>query len=337
MPDGTVLKGAQGDFPFDRLLAFNGRPTGATKSSAPKPSEDDRQARMGEYVLYAVPWLKPDPLAQLQQMSADEISSVHEVIPPGVLARHRLNPFYPVQVPDLIGVKDRRYLDRTGLQQHRGIVDLMRYAALNQGGDDLASYDGFIPGAWPDFKTLPQPADAGLFGRGRYSDEQLYALALYIYSLQPPPNPNRFDAAAAQGQKVFEHKGCAGCHTPPLYTNNKLTPAEGFTPPTGAEKKYDVMPVSVGTDPNLTLKTRRGTGYYKVPSLRGVWYRNMFGHSGWCATLEDWFDFRRLRDDYVPSGFVPYGARAYAVKGHSFGLDLSGEDKKALIAFLKTL
>src|SRR5690348_9358852 len=30
------------------------------------------------------------------------------------------------------------------------------------------------------------------------------------------------------------------------------------------------MPVSVGTDPNLTLKTRRGTGYYKVPSLRRV-------------------------------------------------------------------
>src|SRR5215475_3163487 len=26
---------------------------------------------------------------------------------------------------------------------------------------------------------------------------------------------------------------------------------------------------------------RRGTGYYKVPSLKGVWYRSMFGHSGW--------------------------------------------------------
>jgi cytochrome c peroxidase len=45
-------------------------------------------------------------------------------------------------------------------------------------------------------------------------------------------------------------------------------------------------PVSVGTDPGLALKTRRGTGYYKVPSLKGVWYRGMFGHSGWCATLE---------------------------------------------------
>ena len=97
------------------------------------------------------------------------------------------------------------------------------------------------------------------------------------------------------------------------------------------------LPLSVGTEPNLALKTRRGTGYYKVPSLRGVWYRGMFGHSGWCATLEDWFDPQRLRDDYVPTGFKPYGMKTYAVKGHPFGLDLSSEDRNALIAFLKTL
>jgi hypothetical protein len=87
----------------------------------------------------------------------------------------------------------------------------------------------------------------------------------------------------------------------------------------------------------LTLKTRRGTGYYKVPSLKGVWYRSMFGHSGWCATLDDWFDPRRTRDDYVPTGFKPYGVKTYAVKGHPFGLELSAEDKRALIAFLRTL
>ncbi|MEA2540912.1 MAG: hypothetical protein QOH35_2278 [Acidobacteriaceae bacterium] len=93
----------------------------------------------------------------------------------------------------------------------------------------------------------------------------------------------------------------------------------------------------MGTDPDLTLKTRRGTGYYKVPALTGVWYRSMFGHSGWCATLEDWLDPKRLNDDYVPTGFRPYGVKTYAVKGHSFGLDLSAQEKKDLIAFLKTL
>ena len=56
-------------------------------------------------------------------------------------------------------------------------------------------------------------------------------------------------------------------------SNNKLTPAEGFTIPEDHKTKYDILPVSVGTDPGLAMKTRKGTGYYKVPSLKGVWYR----------------------------------------------------------------
>jgi hypothetical protein len=40
---------------------------------------------------------------------------------------------------------------------------------------------------------------------------------------------------------------------------------------------------------------------------------------------------------YVPTGFKGYGVKTRAVRGHEFGLDLSPEDKKALIAFLKTL
>ncbi len=101
--------------------------------------------------------------------------------------------------------------------------------------------------------------------------------------------------------------------------------------------KYDILPISVGTDSSSALRTRRGTGYYKVPSLRGVWYRGPFEHNGSVATLEDWFDSRRLRDDYVPTGYKPYGVKTRAVKGHEFGLELSTEDRKALIAFLKTL
>jgi hypothetical protein len=330
MSDGTVVKGAQGNFPFDRALGFIFR-------AAPPQALSDVQ--LGNYRLYGAPWLNPDPQARLREMSLDQIASAHEAIPPGVQARHRASPFFPVQVPDLIGVKDRHYLDRTGLQQHRGIVDLMRYAALNQGADDLASFDGFVPDGPPDFKKLPEPdkLDPMRTQADRYSDEQLYALALYVYSLTPPPNPNRFDAVAAQGQNIFNSEGCAACHTPPLYMNNKLTLAEGFKPPPGAQQKYDIILTTVGTDPDLALKTRRGTGYYKVPSLKGVWYRGMFGHSGWCATLEDWFDPRRTHSDYVPTGFKPYGAKTYPVRGHAFGLDLSTEDKKALIAFLRTL
>src|SRR5215831_20535948 len=102
----------------------------------------------------------------------------------------------------------------------------------------------------------------------------------YLYSLQPPPNPNRLDAAAEIGRKVFEREGCPLCHTPPHYTNNKLLPVSGFRIPPEHLTKYDIMQTPIDTDPRLTLQTRRGTGYYKVPSLRGVWCRSAFEHNG---------------------------------------------------------
>ena len=103
------------------------------------------------------------------------------------------------------------------------------------------------------------------------------------------------------------------------------------------KQKFEIMPVVVGTDPHLALETRKGTGYYRVPSLKGVWYRGPFEHNGSVATLEDWFDPARLRDDYVPTGFKGLDGQTRAVKGHEFGLKLSSDDKRALIAFLKTL
>ena len=333
MHDGTVLKGAQGNFPFEKSKAWQFQ---KRLPSSQELAEKEVVLRRLDHALFAAPWVGPDPLKAMDALSFEQLVSAHDAIPAGVVGRHRASLFYPIQIPDLIGVKDRHYLDHTGLQKQRSIADLMRYAAFNQGADDLASYNGFIPADFRYSTTLPDPADPVAVG-GRYTDEQLYALALYLYSLQPPANPNKFDSLSSRGQKIFENQGCVMCHTPPLYTSNKLTPAEGFIIPPDATAKFDILPISVGTDPGLTMKTRRGTGYYKVPSLKGVWYRGMFGHSGWCASLEDWFDPNRLRDDYLPTGFKPYGAKTFAVKGHPFGLDLSAEDRKALIAFLKTL
>jgi hypothetical protein len=322
MPDGSVIKGAQGNFPFDRALAQDYR-AGPEKIG---------EARILERFLFTVPGGESKTENQFDMMPIDELAAGHEAIPPGVLARHRSSVWYPVQVPDLIGVKERHYLDRTGLQKHRSLVDLMRYAALNQGGDDLARFGEFTPMTLFFDGKFPDPVM-----QTRYSDEQLYALALYLYSLKPPKNHNRFDTLAARGKRVFAREGCSLCHTPPLYTNNKLTLAEGFKVPVEDRQRYDILPISVGTDPNLTMKTRRGTGYYKVPSLKGVFYRGPFEHNGSVATLEDWFDPRRLRDDYEPTGFKGHGVKKRAVSGHEFGLSLSEADRKALIAFLKTL
>jgi mono/diheme cytochrome c family protein len=329
MPDGSILKAAQSNYPVNRAAAYGFRQGSA---SAPDKAKYLADLRGQVKDLHGAPWLKPDMEARIDSMSVDEIASVFEASPAGVSLRHRSNSFLPIQVPDLIGLKGRRYFDRTGLEAHRNIGDVMRYAAMNQGADRLANFAGFIPADIPRFTQLPPPES-----RSRYSDEQLYALALWLYSLKPPANPNKFDALAARGQKVFEREGCGTCHTPPLYSNNKLTPAKGFQIPPEHMKVYDILPISVGTDAALTMRTRRGTGYYKVPSLKGVWYRGMFPHDGSCATLEDWFDPRRLRDDYVPTGFKGYQVEKRAVPGHEFGLNLAPEDKQALIAFLKTL
>jgi hypothetical protein len=321
MPDGTVIKGAQGNFPDDRTFAYEQR-----IAEAKSKDKDSVLKEFRSFVRrsYGAPWIKDDASARADRMSLSELASVMEAITPGSCARQGTSPFYPAAIPDLIGVKDRLYLDSTGLVRQRSIGDLMRYAALNQGADELTLYDQFRPAG-----ELPVAST-----QSRYSDEQLYALALYIYSLKPPDNPNKFTALAQKGYDVFMTEACDVCHTPPLYTNNMLLPVAGFKVD---PRNKDVLNLPINTDPNLALNTRRGTGFYKVPSLKGVWYRGPFEHNGSVATLEDWFDPRRLRDDYVPTGFRGFGVTTRAVKGHEFGLNLTLEERTALIAFLRTL
>jgi hypothetical protein len=85
------------------------------------------------------------------------------------------------------------------------------------------------------------------------------------------------------------------------------------------------------------MKTRKGTGYYKVPSLKGVWYRGHYLHDGSVTTLEEMFNPARLLSDFVPTGFIPFGQKTRAVSGHEFGLKLPRDDKAALLAFLRSL
>jgi hypothetical protein len=316
MPDGTALRGAQGDAPFAQRAAWNAR----NRGSGP---EQERRIRELEKLSFAAPWVTKSD--EFDNVSIAEHIRRRMAMQPGVIPRQGSSSTHPPKVPSLIGIKDIRYLDSTGLVRHRSIGDLMRYAIVNYGVDLTAHFGDFQP-----TRSQALAAEEGT----RYSDEQLYALALYLYSLQPPPNPNPFDERARRGQRVFQQQGCASCHVPPLYTNNKLTPALGFQVPEQLRKSDDILGVSVGTDPTLATKTRRGTGFYKVPSLRGVWYRNAFGHNGQADSLEEWFDLARLRDDYVPKGFH---LGPGAIQGHEFGLRLPPDERQALIAFLKTL
>jgi mono/diheme cytochrome c family protein len=319
MPDGSILDGAPRNDRADGVF-------GALVGSAPALEKFYSPGDTPEMVAwrrFAVPWVPNDINEQLKTLTPAERRNFG--IPIGVVPRFNGSPFYPTKVPDLIGIRDRKYIDHTATHRLRSSEDLMRYAALVSCCDI------------GDFGPYSMLTDNGRRILYRFPDEVLFALAQYIYSLEPPPNPNIGDSRAAAGKKVFDREGCGGCHTPPLYTNNKLTLAAGFTPPKGHPLQGDILPISVRTDPNLALKTRKGTGLYKVPSLRGAWYRGLYSHDGSATILEDWFDPARLRYDYVPSGFRGYKVAHRAVPGHEFGLMLNAEDKGALIAFLKTL
>jgi mono/diheme cytochrome c family protein len=295
MPDGTVLKGAQGNLPIERVLSVT------LRALAKQGTGDMMVAQFLKPMLrtfYAAPWITPDPYERVAKMSLEDLAAAWSQVPAGVMLRDGSTFDASPQIPDLIGIRDRRYLNHTATHLHRSVGDLMRYAALAQGAE--------VGSSWGDFRLGPEPPPFAV----RYTDEALYALALYLYSLKPPANPNHVDAQSRAGQVVFEREGCGGCHTTPLYTNNQLMTAG-----------------EIGTDPELAMLSRRGTGYYKVPSLKGVWYRGPFGHGGTSPTLEDWLDSARLAG----------GEARKPSPGHKFGLTLKPRDKSALIAFLRTL
>jgi mono/diheme cytochrome c family protein len=126
------------------------------------------------------------------------------------------------------------------------------------------------------------------------------ALAMYVWSLAPAEAPAPATDAARSGRDLFAAT-CSGCHA-----------GDGFT---GEPVSLDV----VGTDPTVGRSLDRGTGMYRVPSLRGVADRALLLHDASVHSLGELVD---------PERTTP---------GHHFGSELSVADRAALIAYLETL
>jgi hypothetical protein len=202
MPDGGVLDGAPRNEPGNAGLV-----RGFSRDTSDEFPDDN--PGMIQWRKFAVPWVPNDLNDRLKTMDPAERRNFG--LTTATPLRNNTGPFYPAAVPDLIGVKERKYIDRTASHLLRGPEDVMRYAAL------ISCCDTF------DFGPYRMRSDKGRGIIYRFPDELLFALAQYIYSLEPPENPNLGDRSVAAGKKVFDREGCAGCHTPPLYTNNKLT------------------------------------------------------------------------------------------------------------------
>ncbi len=134
------------------------------------------------YRAYGVPWRKDDVNERVKALTKAECNALTTAFPrAGAVPRWNGSLYYPAKMPDLIGIKDREYFDHSATHLHRGIGDLMRYAALVSFAEtaDFGPYHMLAP----ETKRV----------QARLPDEALYALALYLYSLQTPRNPNPFD------------------------------------------------------------------------------------------------------------------------------------------------
>ncbi|MEZ4394176.1 MAG: hypothetical protein R3A48_24140 [Polyangiales bacterium] len=148
-----------------------------------------------------------------------------------------------------------------------------------------------------------------LHGAVRPPREVAAGLAVYLYGLG---DAMQTTAAQGDGARVFAER-CARCHA-----------GEGMS---GGLVAAD----EVGTDPAIARSVERGTGSYRVPSLRGVGARRGLLHDGAARDLEALLDPRRLDPGYAG------GRRGVgAIPGHAFGLELSGEAREALVGFLST-
>ncbi|HEU0298023.1 MAG TPA: c-type cytochrome [Longimicrobium sp.] len=154
-----------------------------------------------------------------------------------------------------------------------------------------------------------------MHGRGNFSDPRLGihvthtpdlvtpllpALRAYQHSLAAPPPPaGSFDAAAAaRGRSTFMAR-CAGCHTGARLTDNN----RGVL--------HD--PAETGMSPAYAARTANRR--YRTTPLRGLWQHPPYFHDGSAATLRDVVDhYDRVR-----------------------GLNLTEEQKRDLVEFLKTL
>jgi hypothetical protein len=137
------------------------------------------------------------------------------------------------------------------------------------------------------------------------------ALAQYLWSLAdgvPPPGD-----AASPGRALFEAR-CAACHAGDVLTSAPRPLAE------------------IGTDPALGLSPDRGTGFYRVPSLRGVGARPSLFHDGALPSVDALLDPSRITDGYRGGARV-----AGPVRGHVFGLDLAPPDRAALADYVRAL
>jgi cytochrome c peroxidase len=123
-------------------------------------------------------------------------------------------------------------------------------------------------------------------------------------------------ALQRHGQWIFESKGaCWKCHTPPLFTDERFH----NTGVSVLDGKPELGRAAVTNDDH-------DKGRFKTPTLRGVRLTAPFMHDGSIDSLEAVVDFYERGGNDNPQ-----------LDGKLKQLELTAEDKRALVAFLRSL
>jgi len=194
----------------------------------------------------------------------------------------------PVAIPDLWGLRDETVLTQAGTIKHASPLAL----AIRQ--DTQLTH--------ANHQRIRPPR------------ELAWALAMYLYSLEPPaPKVRGSFAQLVRGASLFA-TACRSCHDNAAYAG-KAIPAK-----------------KVGTDPSLATGQARGTGHYRIAPLLDVANAAPYLHHGPVTSLDELLSPARLAPDYRGGRLGPG-----AIPGHAFGTELAAPDRAALIAFLEIL
>ena len=195
-------------------------------------------------------------------------------------------------------------------------------------------------------------------------DAMFVDVAAFLRSIEPPKYPGPIDASlATQGEQVFMST-CATCHgtygAKETYPNLLFPVTAIGTDPELAQKQW-VTSAAVdwfassfyGSGGAAMLEPLPG---YVAPPLDGIWATAPFFHNGSVPTLEGVLDSTKRPetwrssfgdDDYdldavgwkTATGIDVYSTLLPGLSngGHTFGDALSGDDRRALLEYLKTL
>jgi len=159
----------------------------------------------------------------------------------------------------------------------------------------------------PDPEDRPDPAT-----RRRGIDN----FESFMKFLAPVPRA-RIDAETLAGERTFAAIGCVGCHAPSLTTGPSANPLFDRRP---VPLFSDLLLHDIGTGDGIE-QVAAAASEIRTPALWGLRFRRPLLHDGSAATIADAILRHRGEAETARRGFE----------------QLSGEDREALLAFLRSL